>query len=148
MINRDMEQLKKLFNHLDTLLKNRDELTRTLPDVWNILIKESGIFTRNHIPFEVGELITLWTNGSNWKVRQNGDTIYIFAIKTPDIYDIKIDAYGWSKKEQKIVVIKGLSFTRMTDQAARVGVRPQSSTKDIDTAVNDFKEYLSKIKRK
>ena len=113
-----------------------------------ILIKQKAIFTRNHIPFEVGELITLWTNGSNWKVRQNGDTIYIFAIKTPNIYDIKIDAYGWSKNQQKIVVIKGLSFTRMTNQAARVGVRPQSSTKDIDVAVGEFKEFLSKIKRK
>ena len=113
-----------------------------------ILIKQKAIFTRNHIPFEVGELITLWTNGSNWKVRQNGDTIYIFAIKTPNIYDIKIDAYGWSKNQQKIVVIKCLSFTRMTNQAARVGVRPQSSTKDIDVAVGEFKEFLSKIKRK
>ena len=143
-----MEQLKKLFNHLDTLLKNRDELVRTYPEVWRILIKESGIFTEAHIPFEVGELITLWTNGSNWKVRQNGDTIYIFAIKTPDLYDIKIDAYGWSKKRQKIVVIKGLSFSRMINQAERVGVRPQSSTKDIDVAVNEFKDFLSKIKRK
>ena len=144
-----MEQLKKLFNHLDTLLKNRDELTRTLPDVWNILIKESGIFTRNHIPFEVGELITLWTNGSNWKINKDGDKIYIFAIKAPHQYDVyNIEAYGWSKNQRKIVVIKGLSFTLMLNQAIRAGVRSQSSTADIDTAVNDFKEYLSKIKRK
>ena len=42
-----MEQLKKLFNHLDTLIKNREELRRTCPEVWRILIKESGIFTKN-----------------------------------------------------------------------------------------------------
>ena len=142
-----MEQIKKLFKHLDTLIKYRDELMRTCPKIWTILVKESGIFADAHIPFEVGELITLWTNGSNCKVRQNGDTIYIFAIKTPNIYDIKIDAYGWSKNQQKVVVIKGLSFSRMMNQAARVGVRPQSSTKDIDVAVNEFKDFLSKIKR-
>ena len=42
-----MEQLKKLFNHLDTLIKNREELRRTCPEVWRILIKESGILTKN-----------------------------------------------------------------------------------------------------
>lgn len=36
----------------------------------------------------------------------------------------------------------------MLNQAIRAGVRAQSSTADIDTAVNDFKEYMSKIKRK
>ena len=141
-----MEQIKKLFSHLDTLIKNRDELMRTRPEVWTILVKESGIFADGHIPFEVGELVQLWTNGSKWKVRHNGDTIYIFAIKTPDKYDIKINAYGWSKNEQKVVVIKGLSLRLMMKQATRVGVKPQPNSGDIDTAMADFKEYLGKIK--
>lgn len=144
-----MEQLKKLFSHLDTLIKNREELRRTCPEVWRILIKESGIFTEAHIPCEVGNLITLWTTGSKWKINKDGDKIYIFAIKAPHQYDVyNIEAYGWSKNQRKIVVIKGLSFTLMLNQAIRVGVRAQSSTADIDKAVNDFKEYLSKIKRK
>ena len=143
-----MEQIKKLFSHLDTLIKNRDELMRTQPEIWHILVKESGIFADGHIPFEVGELVQLWTNGSKWKVRQNGDTVYVFAIKTPDKYDIKIDAYGWSKNQQKVVIVKGLSLRLMMEQATRVGVRPPSSLADIDTAIADFKTYLGKIKRK
>ena len=143
-----MEQLLKLFKHLDTLIQNKNELMRTNPEICNILIKESGIFAQNHIPFEVGELVQLWTNGSKWKVSKNGDTIYIFAIKTPDKYDIKIDAYGWSKKEQKVVIIKGLSFRLMMEQATRVGVKPQPSSADIDTAISDFKTHLGRIKQK
>lgn len=141
-----MEQIKKLFSHLDTLIKNRDELMRTQPEIWHILIKESGIFADGHIPFEIGELVQLWTNGSKWKINKDGDKIYIFAIKTPDRYDIKIDAYGWSKNKQKVVVVKGLSLRLMMEQATRVGVRAPSSTMDIDTAMADFKEYLGKIK--
>ena len=96
-----MEQLQKLFTHLDFLIKEREELMRTCPEVWTILIKKSGIYMGRHIPFELGQLITLWTNGSKWKVRQDVDIIYIFAIKDPDKYDVKIDAYGWSKKPTK-----------------------------------------------
>ena len=143
-----MEQIKKLFSHLDILIKNRDELMRTRPKIWTILVKESGIFADGHIPFEVGELVQLWTNGSKWKIHHNGDTIYIFAIKTPDKYDIKINAYGWSKNEQKVVVIKGLSLRLMMEQATRVGVKPQATSGDIDTAMAEFKTYLGKIKRK
>lgn len=142
-----MEQIKKLFKHLDTLIKNRDELMRTCPKVWRILVEESGIFTDEHIPFEVGELIQLWTNGSKWKLHQNGDTIYIFAIKTPDKYDIKIDAYGWLKNEKKVVVIKGLSLRLMMEQATRVGVKSQPYTEDIDTAMEEVKTYLKRIKQ-
>lgn len=143
-----MEQIKKLFTHLDFLIKERDELMRTCPEVWTILIKKSGILVGRHIPFELGELITLWTNGSKWKIHQDGDTIYIFAIATPDKYDIKIEAYGWSKNKQEPVVVKGLSYTQMTDQAARVGVRAQPSTMDIDKGVEKFKTFLAKVKRK
>ena len=143
-----MKQIMKLFNNLDFLIKERDELKRTCPEVWTILIKKSGILVGRHIPFELGELITLWTNGSKWKVRQDGDTIYIFAIATPDKYDIKIEAYGWSKKKQEPVIVKGLSYTQMTDQAARVGVRAQPSTMDIDKGVEKFKTFLAKTKRK
>ena len=143
-----MEQIKKLFTHLDFLIKERDELMRTCPEVWTILIKKSGILVGRHIPFELGELITLWTNGSKWKIHQDKDTIYIFAIATPDKYDIKIEAYGWSKNKQKPVVVKGLSYTQMTEQAFRVGVRPQPSTMDIDKGVARFKTFLGKVKRK
>lgn len=143
-----MEQIKKLFTHLDFLIKERDELMRTCSEVWTILIKKSGILVGRHIPFELGELITLWTNGSKWKIHQDEDTIYIFAIATPDKYDIKIEAYGWSKTKQEPVVVKGLSYTQMTDQAFRVGVRPQPSTMDIDKGVEKFKTFLAKVKRK
>ena len=85
-----MEQLQKLFTHLDFLIKERDELMRTCPEVWTILIKKSGIYVGRHIPFELGELITLWTNGSKWKVRQDGDTIYIFAMKASDFDVVKV----------------------------------------------------------
>ena len=142
-----MEQIKKLFTHLDFLIKERDELMRTCPEVWTILIKKSGILVGRHIPFELGELITLWTNGSKWKIHQDGDTIYIFAIATPNKYDIKIEAYGWSKNKQELVVVKGLSYTQMTDQATRVGVRPQSSNTDIDSGVARFKTFLAKVKQ-
>ena len=147
-INTNMEQLKKLFKNLDLLIKERDELMRTCPEVWAILIKKSGIFVGRHIPFELGELITLWTNGSKWKIHNDGDTIYIFAIATPDKYDIKIEAYGWSKNKQEPVVVKGLSYTQMADQAFRVGVRPQPSNTDIDKGVEKFKTFLAKTKRK
>ena len=142
-----MEQLQKLFKNLDLLIKERDELMRTCPEIWTILIKKSGIYVGRHIPFELGELITLWTNGSKWKVRQDGDTIYIFAIKAPDRYDVKIDVYGWSKNQQKIVMIKGMSFVQMRDQACRVGIRPQSRTGDIDKEVAKFKTFLGKIRK-
>lgn len=143
-----MEQIKKLFTHLDFLIKERDELKRTCPEVWTILIKKSGILVGRHIPFELGELITLWTNASKWKIHQDGDTIYIFAIATPNKYDIKIEAYGWSKNKQEPVVVKGISYTQMTEQAFRVGVRPQPSTMDIDKGVAKFKTFLAKIKQK
>lgn len=143
-----MEQIKQLFSHLDFLIKERDELRRTCPEVWTILIKKSGILVGRHIPFELRELITLWTNGSKWKIHKDVDTIYIFAVATPDKYDIKIEAYGWSKNKQEPVVVKGLSYTQMTNQAARVGVRAQPSTADIDKGVVKFKTFFAKTKRK
>jgi len=69
------------------------------------------------------------------------------VIKAPDRYDVKIDAYGWSKNQQKIVVIKGMSFVQMRDHAARVGVRPQPRTGDIDKEVAKFKTFLGKIRK-
>ena len=90
----------------------------------------------------------LWTNGSKWKVSKNGDTIYIFAIKTTNPNDVKINAYGWSRKEQKVVIIKGSSFRLMMEQAIRVGIKPQPSTLDIDVAINGFKAFLAKVKHK
>ena len=52
-----------------------------------------------------------------------------------------------AKNQQKIVVIKGMSFVQMRDHAARVGVRPQPRTGDIDKEVAKFKTFLGKIRK-
>lgn len=131
--------IKDIFKHLNTLLKNKDTILKTRLDICNVLIKESGLFTQKHLPFRLGALLRLWTNNSHWKITKNGDTVYIYAVKLQNLYSTKINAYGWSIKQQKVIILKDLSYAKMFNDAAKVGVELPTTKKSIEELIRDLK---------
>ena len=131
--------IQNVFEHLDTLLKKHDEIFRCHVDICDILLNETGIFALHHLPFRLGSLLKLWTTNSHWRIRKGSDTIYIYAIKMPNKYDVKIDSYGWSVKEQKIVKIQGLQYHLMFNDAVRVGIDTYPTKKPLEKLLKELK---------
>ena len=122
-----------IFNKLELILSNKSKILKR-DDVASMIIKGASISVNKHIPLTFENLLKLWTENTCWTIHRNDDVIYIYKMKKKE-NNLSIKVYGWSKNNQKPIVLQGQSYHQLYKDAIKIGVQLPNSTVHIDDAI-------------